>query len=46
MHINNGQHISAPVAGSTLSNGPTVRTLSVTRSMCLHITTSCKMPAV
>jgi len=36
------QHISTPVAGDTLRNGPTIRTLSAARSMCLHIVTSCR----
>jgi len=40
--VTSGQHISTPVAGNILSNKPTIRTQSVTRSMCLHIVRSCR----
>jgi len=46
MHVMSGQHMSALVAGNTLSNGPTIRTLLVMRSMFLHIVRSCRPSAL
>jgi len=42
MHVTSGQHMSTPVAGNTLSNGLTIRTLSAMRSMFLHVVRSCR----